>query len=114
MSEPTDPNAAKPVSTDTPSAPPPPPQEFDLLAFWIQYRSLIIRSFLLFAVILAAVFGYRLFQHLKQTNSQNALASAKTVEEFRKVAADYEGTHAAASALLRAAEALRASDKQAE
>src|SRR6478672_985519 len=98
MSEPTDPNAAKPVPTGAPSAPPP-PQEFDLLAFWTQYRGLIVRVFVLVAVILAAVFGYRLFQHMKETNSQNALASAKTVEEFRKVAAEYEGTNAAASAL---------------
>ena len=60
---------------------PPPPPEFDLLAFWIQYRGLIIRVFTLLAVVLLVVFGYRFYVHMKETNSQSALAKAKTAEE---------------------------------
>src|SRR5215207_8441679 len=114
MSEPTsDPKVAKPASTGGPIAPPP-PEEFDLLAFWIQYRRLIIRVFSLVAVVLIAVFGYRLYEHLKETNSRNALADAKSLADFQNVAAKYEGTNAGATALLMAAQDLRNANKHEE
>ena len=92
----------------------PPPQEFDLLAFWIQYRRLIIR--LVIAVLLAvAVWGALLFMdYRRRAASDEALVNAKTAADYRKVSADWTGTPAAGTAYFYLAEGLRKEGKPAE
>jgi len=97
----------------TPAAPAP-PQEFDLLAFWIQYRRLIIRLIVV-ALLAVAVWGAFLFMdYRRRANSEEALADAKTSADYRKVAADWSGTPAAGTASIRLAEELRKEGKPAE
>lgn len=100
--------------TPAPSTSAPPPQEFDLLAFWIQYRRLIIRLFVV-ALVGVAVWGAVLFMdYRKRAGSEEALTNAKTSAEFRKVTADWSGTAAAGTATIRLAEELRKEGKAAE
>jgi hypothetical protein len=100
----------KPASSTTA----PPPQEFDLLAFWIQYRRLIIRLFVV-ALIGVAVWGAFLFmEYRKRAGSEEALVNAKTTVDFRKVSTDWPGTPAAGTATIRLAEELRKEGKAAE
>ena len=100
----------KPASSTTA----PPPQEFDLLAFWIQYRRLIIRLFVV-ALIGVAVWGSFLFmEYRKRAGSEEALVNAKTTVDFRKVSTDWPGTPAAGTATIRLAEDLRKEGKAAE
>ena len=92
----------------------PPPQEFDLLAFWIQHQRLIIR---LVIVALLGVLGWGAFlfmEYRKRAGSEDALANAKTAADYRKVAADWPGTPAAGTASIELAEALRKEGKPAE
>ena len=103
-------------SNEPNSAPstPPPPQEFDLLAFWIQYQRLIIRIIVV-ALIGVAVWGAFLFMdYRRRTGSEEALANAKTADDWRKVGADWSGTPAAGTAGIELAEALRKEGKPAE
>ena len=100
--------------TPAPSTSAPPPQEFDLLAFWITYRRLIIRIFIV-ALIGVAVWGAVLFmEYRKRAGSEEALTNAKTSAELRKVTADWSGTAAAGTATIRLAEELRKEGKAAE
>jgi tetratricopeptide (TPR) repeat protein len=111
MSEPAS-GSTPPKSLNNPTAtPPPPPQEFDLLAFWIQYRKVIMTC--AYAVVLGLVLwaAYLYNEARKKENSELALASAKTVEEFRKVATEWTGTPAAATAQFRVADKLREEGK---
>ncbi len=98
-------------ATVTPTAPPPPPQEFDLLAFWIQNRKLIIRCVNL--AILGGILwtAYMYMETRKEKGSQTALATAKTVDELRKVTTEWAGTAAAATAQFRVADELRKEKK---
>ncbi len=98
-------------ATVTPTAPPPPPQEFDLLAFWIQYRKLIIRCINL--AVLGGILwvAYMYMEKRKEEGSQTALATAKTVDELRKVTTEWAGTAAAATAQFRVADELRKEKK---
>ena len=98
-------------------APEPKPQaeeEFDLLAFWIQHRTLIFR--LLYAAIIGVIiYGAWLFMdYRKRAGSEDALANATTSAELRKVTQDWSGTPAAGSAYLRLADSLRTESKPAE
>ena len=106
-SEPNEPNPAL-------STPAPPPQEFDLLAFWIMHQRLIIRLFMV-ALLAVAIWGVWLFMdYRRRAGSEEALASATNAAEYRKVTADWSGTPAAGTATIRLAEALRKEDKPAE
>jgi tetratricopeptide (TPR) repeat protein len=103
-------------SNETNAAPstPPPPQEFDLLAFWIQYQRLIIR---LVIVALLGVAGWGAFlfmDYRKRVGSEEALANANAAADYRKVIADWQGTPAAGTAGIELAEALRKDGKPAE
>jgi TolA-binding protein len=100
----------------TPAAPAatPPEMEFDLLAFWIQHRTLVIR-FLSAALIAIAIWGvYEFMNYRKRAGSEAALATAKTVEDFRNVIANWEGTPAAGTAYLWLAEELHKEGKPAD
>ena len=106
-SEPNEPNPAL-------STPAPPPQEFDLLAFWIMHQRLIIRLFIV-ALLAVAIWGVWLFMdYRRRAGSEEALANATNAAEYRKVTADWSGTPAAGTATIRLAEALRKEDKPAE
>ena len=109
-SDPDEPDQATPAG-----APPPPPvQEFDLLAFWIQHRKLIIRLVVLAFLGVAIWGGYEFMQYRKRVGSEEALAKAESPEDFRKVIAEWGGTPAAAIAHLRLAEELRQQNKPEE
>ena len=96
------------------STPPPPPQEFDLLAFWIMHQRLIIRLIII-ALLAVAVWGAFLFmEYRRRAGSEEALANAKTSAEYRKVTADWPATAAAGTASIRLAEELRKEGKPAE
>jgi predicted negative regulator of RcsB-dependent stress response len=100
-----DPNSATPA---------PPPQEFDLLAFWIQHQRLIIRLVVV-ALLAVAVWGAILFMdYRRRAGSEEALANAKTADDYRKVTSDWSGTPAAGTAEIRLAEELRKEGKPAE
>ena len=95
-------------------APAPQRQEFDLLAFWIQHQRLIIRLVIL-AVLAVAAWGAMLFMdYRKRAGSEDALANAKTIADYRKVNADWPGTPAAGTAEIRLAEELRKEGKPAD
>lgn len=108
MSEPeSDPKEQKPMPVPAPDD----EQEFDLLAFWIQYRKLITRSLTLILVGVAVYFGYEFTQQRKLAESAQALATAKSAEDLRKVTTEWAGTPAAGSALLRLGDELRRAGK---
>ena len=107
-SEPNEPNPA--LSTPAPH----PPQEFDLLAFWILHQRLIIRL-LIAALVGVAIWGAWLFMdYRRRAGSEEALANAKNAADYRKVTGDWTGTPAAGTASIRLAEELRKEDKPAE
>ena len=93
---------------------PPQTQEFDLLAFWIQYQRLIIRIIIV-ALLAVAVWGAMLFMdYRKRAGSEDALANAKSTADYRKVTADWSGTPAAGTAYFYLTENLRKENKPAE
>ncbi len=114
MSEPTsDRNDQTPVKLTGKAVPltPAPPQEFDLLAFWIQYRSTVMK---LITFTLLAIAGWAVWQVLemrKRAGSEGALASAKADDELRKVIADWAGTPSAGSAQILLGAQLREAGK---
>lgn len=110
MSEPeSESKEQKPVPASTPA--PVEEQEFDLLAFWIQYRNTIVRSLVLILIGVAVYFGYEFSKQRMLADSAQALASAKNADELRKVTTEWAGTPAAASAQLRLGEELRRAGK---
>ena len=115
MSEPSESKTPPQIITGAKSAstPPaaPPPQEFDLLAFWIQYRS-VIKGCIYVAILGIVLWSVYLYMDArKKEGSELALAGAKTADELRKVTTDWAGTAAAATAHLRMADELRAAGK---
>ena len=93
---------------------PRPPQEFDLLAFWIMHQRLVIRI-LIVALLAVAVWGAWLFMdYRRRAGSEDALGNAKTAADYRKVTADWTGTPAAGTAFIRLAEELRKEGKPAD
>lgn len=110
MSEPeSESKQLKPVPASAPA--PVEEQEFDLLAFWIQYRNTIVRSLVLIIVGVAVYFGYEFSKQRKLADSAQALAVAKSADDLRKVTANWAGTPAAGSALLRLGDELRREGK---
>ncbi len=103
-----DSNEPRPASS-TPA--PPPPQEFDLLAFWIQHQRLIIRLVVVALLAVAAWGAYLFMDYRKRAGSEEALANAKTAADFRKTVTDWAGTPAAGTASVRLAEELRKEGK---
>lgn len=103
-------NEPKPATAATPA----PPQEFDLLAFWIQNRKLITRLFAL-ALLAVAAWGVMLFlDYRKRAGSEEALSKAQNAEEYRKVITEWAGTPAAGTASIYLADELRAAGKTEE
>jgi TolA-binding protein len=80
---------------------------FDPMVFWLQHRTKII--LLVGLVVLgAAVYGITEWARIqKQEGSSRLLAEAKSVEDYRKVIADYPGTAAAGDAYILLGAKLR-------
>lgn len=99
----------------SPAATPPPvstaPEEFDPLVFWIKHRSQILMYTTMLIVALALYFTYWAIQKSTREHSEQALAGAKTAEDYKKVADEYPKSAAAANALLLMADKLRADGK---
>lgn len=93
---------------------PPTPQqasEFDFQIFWLEHGKKLLLYGGLLLLALAAFGGYELWRQRTSESSATAYAKAKTVEDFRKVAADFGGTPAGGNALLRSADLLREEGK---
>jgi predicted negative regulator of RcsB-dependent stress response len=86
-------------------------QEFDLLAFWIQYRKLIVRVTVIILIAAAIWGGMEFMRARKENQSKESLALAKDVAQLRQVIADWPGTSAAGSAHLVLADKLRTEGK---
>ena len=86
-------------------------EEFDLLAFWIQHK----RKVLLFTLLLIiGLLVFAISQYLEYRAREAAardFASARTVEDLRRVAASHPGSAVAGNALLLVAEKLRAENR---
>lgn len=109
----TAPNEPKPIVPEvvSPKGTPAPAQEFDLLAFWIQYRKLIIRVTVLLIIIVGVWGTIEFLKARKENQSKESLASATTADQLRKVIADWPGTPAGGSAHLLLADKLREDGK---
>ena len=82
-----------------------------MLAFWIQYRKVIMRT-VYAAVLGVCIWGVYLFvEQRKKEGSEQALASAGSVDELRKVTTDWAGTAASATAQFRIADELHTAGK---
>jgi TolA-binding protein len=86
-------------------------EEFDLLAFWLQYKNqiLLLLGLLVFGLVAYATF--ELVQHRGRESAARDLANAKIAEDFRRVASGHEGQPAAGDALLLLADKLRKDGK---
>ncbi len=90
---------------------PQPETGFDPLVFWIQHKRTLG---LLFAVLVIALLVSVIFQFTQRKSreaSERAFASAKSVEDFQKVIAEYPRSVVAANAELMVAEKLRGEAK---
>ena len=96
---------ASPAATTPPASSA--PEEFDPLVFWIKHKSQILMYTTMVIVALALYFAYWVFEKSRREHSEQALANAKTVEDYRKVVDEYPKSAAAADALLLEADKLR-------
>jgi TolA-binding protein len=87
------------------------PEEFDPLEFWLRHRGRILLYTGMVLVALVIYFTYWTIQNSTRRNSEKALASAKTAEDYRKVADEYPRSAAAGNALLLLADQLRTGAK---
>ena len=86
-------------------------EEFDLLAFWIQHKSKVLLFTLL---LIAGLLVFAISQYLEiraRDAAARDFAGAKTVEDWRRVAASHSGSAVAGNALLLIGEKLRAENK---
>jgi TolA-binding protein len=90
---------------------PPVEQEFDLLAFWIQYRRTIVFLVVLLLVALLAFAIFQFVQFRERETAARDLANAKTVDDYRRVVTQHANSMAAGNALLLLAEQLRKENK---
>ncbi len=85
--------------------------EFDPLEFWIRYKSKILLYGGILIVGLAIFSIVELVQNQAKKAAEAAFASAKTADDFRKVADAYPHTIVGANAQLMLAEQLRNAGK---
>jgi TolA-binding protein len=100
---------ASPAATTPPASSA--PEEFDPLVFWIKHKSQILMYTTMVIVALALYFTYWVIQKTTREHSEQALAGAKTVEDYKKVVDGYPKSAAAGNALLLMADKLRAEGK---
>jgi len=90
---------------------PPADTGFDPLVFWFHHQKKVLLFVGLIVVALAA-YGISEYVKMKRTTAAGTeLANAHTVDDYRKVIADYGGTDAAGDAHLLLAEKLRTEGK---
>ena len=100
---------ASPAATTPPASSA--PEEFDPLVFWIKHKSRIVLYTTMVVAALALYFAYWTVEKTRREHSEQALANAKTVEDYRKVVDDYPKSAAAGDALLLMADKLRTEGK---
>ena len=98
------------MSSPTPD-PKSPAAEFDLEAFWIQYRSKFLLGTCTIILVLLSYATYEWTRSKTLNGAEELLSKAKTEEEFQKVVAEYPKTNAAGCALLLLAEQQRKAGK---
>ena len=86
-------------------------EEFDMLAFWIQHKSKVVLfiGFLVVGLLVFAIFQYT--QYKGRESAARDFANAKTVEDWRRVAASHPSSPVAGNALLLVADKLREEKK---
>jgi TolA-binding protein len=89
----------------------PPDNGFDPLEFWIRYQKQILLYGGLLLVALAGAGIFEMIQQRTKAASEAAYASARTADDYRKVAADYPRTISGANAAFRLADRLREDGK---
>lgn len=97
--------------TPDPKDPKSPATEFDLEAFWIQYRSKFLLGMCTIIVVLLGYGTYEWTRAKTLNGAEELLSKAKTEEEFQKIVTDYPTTNAAGCALLLLAEQQRKAGK---
>jgi TolA-binding protein len=100
---------ASPAATTPPASSA--PEEFDPLVFWIKHKSQILLYTTMVVAALALYFAFWTFQKTRREHAEQALANAKTVEDYRKVVEEYPKSAPAADALLLIGDKLRAEGK---
>jgi TolA-binding protein len=100
---------ASPAATTPPASSA--PEEFDPLVFWIKYKSRILLYTTMVIAALALYFAYWSIEKSRREHSEQALANAKTPEDYRKVVEEYPKSAAAGDALLLLGDKLRAEGK---
>jgi TolA-binding protein len=97
--------------TSSTTTTPPADTGFDLLVFWFHHQRKIL-IFVGLVVAALAIYGISEYVQMKRNGAaQAALATAHTVDDFRKVIADFGGTAPAGNAYLLMAAKLRADGK---
>ena len=86
-------------------------EEFDMLAFWIQHKSKVLLFTLLLIIGLLVFAIFQFTQHQARVTAATDFANAKTVEDYRKVAASHPNSPVAGNSLLLIAEQLRNENK---
>lgn len=84
---------------------------FDPVLFWHEHKSKIILYSVLLIAGLTIYALYSVNQHKKSAEARTQLASAKTIEDYAKVASDFPGTLTAAHAQMLLAEKQRKEKK---
>lgn len=79
--------------------------------FWYRFRREIAIGFVILLLGAAALGAYRFYSTKREDDAATQLAAANTVEDFRKVASQFNGTAAGGSAYLMWAEKQRADGK---
>lgn len=86
-------------------------EEFDLLAFWIEHKSKVLLFTLLLVVGLMVFAIFQYTEYREREAAAHDFASAKSVEDLRKVAASHGSSPVAGNALLLIGEKLRGEKK---
>jgi predicted negative regulator of RcsB-dependent stress response len=98
-----------------PTAPPPSRNPtVDAQVFWLRFRNEIIAAAAILLLALGGFIGYRIYVDRQASAASALLSSARTVEDYKRVIANYPNTPAGASAYLLLAEAQRSEKKFAE
>jgi TolA-binding protein len=97
--------------TSSTTTTPPADTGFDPLVFWYHHQRKIL-IFVGLVVFALAAYGISEYVRMRRDGAaQTALATAHTVDDFRKVIADFRGTAAAGNAYILMAAQLRADGK---
>ena len=109
---------SSPAETSNPQPTPQPmpataaaPTGFDPVEFWMLHKTKVIALAVLFVVALLGYTIYTLTESKAKAAAEAAYASAKTADEYRKVAQEHAGQPAAGNAQLQLGALLRKDGK---